>query len=415
MSANVKKNSAGIWGALVAFALLARYVYYAFAIIVFNNNSESTSGGLYSLFLTFFAGVCLLFFLRQLILKKECIPHYTIIAVLLSLLLMLSLLMGQSNSVDDYNTLRYYAVMAFPLLLAGCSFGIEKDKEAFLFSFFRALIVVMILLTAAVVLYQLRNISVGWSSRDSSDISYQTASYMGALAFGLNCSSFCVKRRIFNSIFAFKLFTALRVILIPIQAICVFISGGRGGAVLVLLFGIISILALIKGHKGKLKILGIIATVVLLGLLVMSILSADQIENSVGLQRILSFRDNRSYLYDDAISLFLEQPLFGYGTAGYFALLGMYCHNFILDVLLNWGLVLGTLFFCLVIWSYLRVWKFVSLNAPSVVLVFLALFSIVHLMVSSTYLVDSIFWFVLGTGVSLRSVKNDEVGRACRC
>lgn len=406
MIANIKKNSVGVWGALIAFAVLARYVYYALAIIFFNNNPESASGGFYSFFLMLFAGICFLFFLRQLILNKERMPHSSIIVVLLSLLLMLSLLVEQSVPANDYNALTYYAVMAFPLLLAGCSFGIEKDKETFLLSFFRALIIIMVLLTAAVVLYQLRNMSEGWSSRDLSDISYQTASYMGALAFGLNCASFCVKDQKFDSKLILKLFTVLRVILLPIQAICVFISGGRGGAVLVFLFGIVSLLILTKDRKRTLRILGTIATVVLLGFVVLSFLSVDQLESSVGFQRILSFRDNRSYLYEDAISLFLEQPFFGYGTAGYYALLGMYCHNFVLDVLLNWGLVLGVLFCALVIWAYLQVWKVVSTDLSSVVLIFLGLFSIVHLMVSSTYLVDSIFWFMLGAGVSLKPIKN---------
>ncbi|MGO1470059.1 MAG: O-antigen ligase family protein [Tissierella sp.] len=107
----------------------------------------------------------------------------------------------------------------------------------------------------------------------------------------------------------------------------------------------------------------------------------------------LSGRDN---LYSDVFEQILNNPIFGLGLMGDRFILGnRYVHNIFMEILINFGMLIGLLF--IVIITYLIIKSLFIKNAKkyNVIIIWLSL-GFIHLMVSSTYLTDFKFWIFLG-------------------
>lgn len=171
--------------------------------------------------------------------------------------------------------------------------------------------------------------------------------------------------------------------------------GSRGAAVVFLLYVLYDI---IINHKKLIPffIVGIIAIVSLLPLF------ADFLESYGITSRTLQLlfakdylhSSNREDFYSIAISLLKENPFIGIGLFGDRAF-GAYVHNFILEVLLNFGVFIGTgvlvFFFCSCISAYFRSTRY---GRDCLVAFFCSCF--VPLIVSGSYLIDYFFGTFIG-------------------
>lgn len=143
--------------------------------------------------------------------------------------------------------------------------------------------------------------------------------------------------------------------IVLIDIFTIFVAGGRGGLVLVLLSTIYTIGILVKrdGHN-KMRIfrnciIVISSPIVLIGIINFA---KDASIKFSGIQRLLNFKfffsdKGRNTIRNTAISIIKDKPLFGHGFGTDFYEMGMWTHNLFTDLLLESG-VIGLILFCFI-------------------------------------------------------------------
>ena len=110
--------------------------------------------------------------------------------------------------------------------------------------------------------------------------------------------------------------------------------------------------------------------------------------------------NSRTVLKEKTLDAISENPVWGYGIMGDRVVLGTYCHNIFLELLCDFGVVLGTLFIvalvAIIFIAIRKTWKteyffFVSGMIIAVV---------VKLMFSNSYIVEPDFFFMLGISIA---------------
>ncbi len=104
----------------------------------------------------------------------------------------------------------------------------------------------------------------------------------------------------------------------------------------------------------------------------------------------------RNELFKQTISAIAENPIFGIGIGGDRVILnGIYVHNIFLEILSNYGIVIGGFFIILLLLVIVK--SLVSNNLKNYDLtIFWISFGFVHLIVSGSYLIDIRFWIFIG-------------------
>ena len=121
-----------------------------------------------------------------------------------------------------------------------------------------------------------------------------------------------------------------------------------------------------------------------------------------------SGRGTRSYIYASAIQEIKNIPVFGYGVKGdMYILNGVYPHNILLELVLQFGFVLSMGVIILFIWSILKVYMYRS-EYIEIITIFLV-YSLVSLSVSSSFWQSKEFWIL----VSLIWILPHKKTRSC--
>jgi hypothetical protein len=116
---------------------------------------------------------------------------------------------------------------------------------------------------------------------------------------------------------------------------------------------------------------------------------------------ILFTRENiyltgRDRIYENVLSEILENPILGIGIAGDTRIIGnSYVHNFFIEVVGNFGVVLGSILSITVLLLIIKSLLTKDTLKYNLFIIWLSL-GFVHLMVSSSYLTDLKFWIFLG-------------------
>ena len=112
----------------------------------------------------------------------------------------------------------------------------------------------------------------------------------------------------------------------------------------------------------------------------------------------------RSYLYQECFESLMQSPIIGLGLFGDRVILdGVYCHNFLLELAINFGLPMAVLMIIgLCVWILIRYFYSKSVNRSFLMIIILA--ALVKLLVSGSYLEDYDLAFLLG--VLYRGDKN---------
>lgn len=184
------------------------------------------------------------------------------------------------------------------------------------------------------------------------------------------------KRTIPSTIMSFVLFIAVLAI------------GSRGGAIIFV--GYVLIDALLNKRKGRWMIL-------LLGLIfVASIPVLMSFFDSIGISSRtmtllnsgnITYDSGRDYIYQTCIEVLLDHPFFGAGLFGDRVILGgVYCHNFVLEICLDFGLFFGVFIILALVLLFIRSFLISKGEGRSLLLV-LTCACFLPYMVSGSYLV----------------------------
>ena len=224
-------------------------------------------------------------------------------------------------------------------------------------------------------------------------MNYQNASYLSAFTVGIGIYLLAERTVKYRWIYY-----SLIILTIP----SVFIPGGRGGAVLLILYVLIYLIMLTfrKGVNAFIKLLIYVVGIACFVLLVNFIIE------SAGESRTFSYissggidinngTSGRGPIYQLSTYFIGQQPVFGYGPFNYYHLIHNIPHNMILEFLLSFG-VFGLLVIITI--AGVLIGKFINhFDSQSVdlLVLFIAIYPLTLLMFSSNYLVVSEFWFVL--------------------
>lgn len=251
--------------------------------------------------------------------------------------------------------------------------------------------------------------SSGYGSSIGGAGGHQTISYTAAFAFGIT-----YYRVRFNPAVGYKLFLShiykyVAYILMLFQFLICIIGGGRGGVVLLIVLVFFSILY----SRGSFVKPVILAAGCLLMLWVASNIPYAGIGDMIasGAERAFSFigdssidlaegSSGRDYVYERAIALISEKPVFGYGFFRQYDLCSRYIdqpysHNLFLELMLQGGVVLccaGVIILCVALFC---THSLIRMNNVYFPLISMAGFPFVMLMFSGSYYSTPLFWFVL--------------------
>lgn len=198
------------------------------------------------------------------------------------------------------------------------------------------------------------------------------------------------------------------------------LGGSRGPLVGVAIFGIILIIRYFKELDLRLRIVLIITSFLMILLFAgVGVESVLQLINSIIkkfgissrtiemlLQGEIAYDNNRSRIYMTAIQMIKNGGIFGYGAYGDryvisdIAFVG-YCHNLILEILIDFGILIGG-FFCLrMLYASFKI-MFLSQKSEWSDIYMILFISITKLFLSGSYWYSEAFWGALAIWISYK-------------
>lgn len=191
----------------------------------------------------------------------------------------------------------------------------------------------------------------GGYALNENGLEYQTISYMAAYASAL--LEYYILTRNENAhyqVFKSRLAGLVAALLVFVNALTVLVGGGRGGFVAYILFLGFTAFLLVKRNQLSVNTLIkgfiVLVLVVIAGYWAISIAAKSSVSTN-GFSRILDLLSGsgdrgRNILKEKALALFKQKPITGNGLGSVLLSMGLYSHNFFVDVLAEmgiWGLI----------------------------------------------------------------------------
>lgn len=384
-----------------ALALIAPFVHYWFfagCIVLRVGYDESLNGGPYSLAVACLCLACIIYFLVTVLIDKEryrksCWLYLCCIG------LIGASLVANSQIYHQYNYFRNF--VAFGAM--GICAGLSLSRNERICRATKVLDIVSILCLLGAALFEFEQYSGSyWSARGYAGLSYQTISYMSAVAYSFTLWSLMFARpenhfAIFNRSFSRVVRVAMMLLLVMVSVL----SGGRGGVLCIAVVTLVAIIIQIRAGRMGVKAALCIVAIGVAALFALFIWG-DVLLNFRGFERILTRGNNRSNVWDMALSAINDSFVLGYGFGGYGrAFDGPYPHNIVLDVALSFGLVGLAILLCVAVYLIKRIAQILDANyAWGALMAMLAAFTLVYLSVSGTFISYAPFWFVISAAIS---------------
>lgn len=265
--------------------------------------------------------------------KKPHVPKNLVYTLCILALILVGFLFTsqyyQNYDAQFYSELKLY-LATVPAVLA-LSLLVSHTKH---YSINASLILFADVILTVILVFLIRNYSnVDGSSliHDDSGFLYQNISYYSAFNVGLTL--FLLYEKKFKKVFTRFLYYALVFVQV---AICV-LSGGRGGLLLAII--LIALYIILQLRKSIL----ILVPVFLVGFVFLFVpipgIENESISRSLSVFSGGGIDELRADLQSQAISFFMQKPIFGNGIGSVFYLVGIYSHNFITDILCETGIV----------------------------------------------------------------------------
>lgn len=372
-------------------------IYSTFLNDVLNINV----GNSYFIVMSIIASYTIFFSLTKTLVTKRINKTYFYLLLVISIV-MISYIASPFKLVESVkNPVLFFWLWAVPGSICGIesrNFKKSTFTKFFIFIFFSFSI-------SLVFLFLFPFITGSASTFISSGLlNYQNASYIAAFIFGIGLyflSESNVK------------FKYLYLILVTLMVPIIFIVQGRGGLILLIVYGIFTIVQLINNKSMKLveKVSFIVFGFLLIFLAYIFFVNLKE-------NRILSyFKDGqfqigntsgRDILYSNSIELIKEKLLTGYGMFNYYPLLGGTPHNIFLEILLISGFV-GLIIFLYINFYY--IYNFIKLykkNSIDKLVIYIFAYPIVLLFFSGNFLIMSELWFVIFYVISVTRERKNE-------
>ena len=213
------------------------------------------------------------------------------------------------------------------------------------------------------------------------------------------------------------------------SSLFMFVFGTRGPILCILIF----IIALMMYGVIKERSVAKMAALTIIIILVVSVFSQDDIFISLSVKlsgtlerlgfssRIFDYylageaaqSRGRELLAQKAIEAISQSPVLGYGFTGDRYLLGIYVHNFILEIWLHFGIILGSILlismFTLII---VALAKTIRSRREFTFVLMLVCMMLVKLLLSSTYTIEPYFYFMIGVCICTIRKNSRSGGRA---
>lgn len=248
--------------------------------------------------------------------------------------------------------------------------------------------------------------------QDIVNVNYQAAAYFAAFAYSINLVLMTFGDLVENRfrIFKAKSYSVISVFILVLQIALCLMSGGRGGAVLLIVATFVIFFISDRRKLGRIffsifiaGIIGFIIAIFVFPSVVDSIF--DVIAKST--QRTFEYissegidmkaTSRRDLEYGAALSCIADSPIIGHGIYRYIQIknYSIYPHNFFLEILLQGGIVLLMIVMAFLISLYKKYKKMIKYDKVNILLLPFILYPAVLLLFSGTYMVTSYFWFVL--------------------
>lgn len=212
--------------------------------------------------------------------------------------------------------------------------------------------------------------------------------------------------------------SAIKIIMVTISLLVILTLGSRGA---ILCAGVFTFLRAIKAKR---KITYKLASIWSLGLTIFLVLFFRMNEillflyNSLARYGIRSrsiaiflrgdvYLTGRDKIYETVLNEIMNKPIFGLGLTGDRVYLnGGYVHNFYIEIVSHFGLIIGIVILTYVTFLIIRALSPKIAGSHKLVYIWFSL-GFVHLMISSSYLIDFRFWIFLG--LLVRPTKSSKI------
>lgn len=393
---------------ILVIAIVSSKMFFSAASIFGVNYEGATESSAYAIYSAaiallacgiYFSRVIHVWGIRSVDVKLLSIPVLLVIWFLLE-----SVSLGKLSE-ESLKTSGFFVLWSFPAMLCGLYLAREGELSR-AFRYFELLNIAFTLSTLFAVILPFFG---GGGFETLAGASYQTMSYIAAIAFGLNLNFLFLGKNKLRFDFAnTRPYQIISACLLPLQLASVVIPGGRGATILSMVY-IVLIPALsykIKAARNKNKMMIVLGGFLLIGVFYLPAFLTGSDVASSGLERAIQFlgtdgqldwegSSGRDVIYAQALNLIGDRPIFGYGLFGFSEDLGApYAHNLFLDVLLSGGVIFLLIAISAIWMMVARAKTAIKVDEGfSVVIVFLA-YALVSLMFSGTFLVAPEFWFV---------------------
>lgn len=350
-----------------------------------------------------FAGFCSVVFVFNIIVFLVMRPRLTF---RLWMIVIVSCGWGLIGLLQSYfhgmtNAPFFFFIFSFDVIIWTCVVCTERCYDVFayyfgVFVFWYGWASVLTTFGSLLITGQVRSVGVN---------SYQGASYNSAFTFGM-IWFYYLKSGWFREKFKYAW------CLLPLLFVATVLPGGRGAFILLFVYTVWCI-AIILHRKKRIRlkntikpgtlVISIVAFAIVLYFLFTNINDyMDVLEG--GFRRAISYFDfqtmsldfeggssGRGSIYEYSLEKIGERPLTGYGIYGYLYIgLDPYPHNIILEILLQYGVILGFFFLAILFIFEVRLIKkgeFLQLG--------ISFYVYVNLMFSGSYTSNPYFWFIL--------------------
>ncbi|WP_242302228.1 O-antigen ligase [Bacillus cereus group sp. BfR-BA-01423] len=213
---------------------------------------------------------------------------------------------------------------------------------------------------------------------------------------------------------------SLKAFLFSITSVIVILALGSRGAILCII-----VFVVLKSIRFNLTNSKILFNLIAIGIIIPSFIYLEYILKFIynlllnfGIESrsiLLFLREDvhlsgRDYIYQNTIRGIAESPILGLGLGGDRQINGGgYVHNFFLEVLANFGLIVGGMLLVVIMLLILKSLLVNDKKKYSMVIIWLSL-GFVQLMISSSYLIDINFWILLGLLVKVTMINTKSNG-----
>lgn len=311
-------------------------------------------------------------------------------------------LIENPTSENGFRYFSIYLTFTLPSIFIGLNIGVNNLLQNMIkwWEFIMLILSLALLLSIPSIIIT-KVISIGGG------LDYQRISYLAAFAYSINLYFilFGSNHNRLNFCYS-KTYKILSILILVLQTAIVFISGGRGGFILLILATFV--LFYIKKRNGfnfKLFIKNIllVTSFVFLFFYFMPSELLEVIEK--GNKRLFAYFtpngidfseiSGRDVYYSKAFEFVKERPINGYGIFGFVDQTGDYPHNLILEILLQGGILLLIIWIVIFTKFYKKVKFLINADRSNMIIIALFIYPIVELMFSGSYILSPLFWFVI--------------------